>query len=246
MCSPYRELPYDGRIEQVFSPYFLEVSSSLGRYGTTKSDVESIIQMADLTPGSNVLDVACGAGRHATVFHELGFSVCAIDASTEQLQIAEKSNPGPVYMQMDAGALGSLDRRFDIALNLYSSFGYCKSVDDDFRWLINILGCLRSGGHLVMELSDLERAIFNLSSETLPLTRGDKERIDFDYSTQTLFVDYLHHGEVASTVNMRIYSKEQLKNMLLDAGFANISLYGSFSREPKTKSRRLVVHARKA
>jgi len=53
--------------------------------------VELITKSIILQPGSSVLDMACGSGRHAITFAKIGFYVTAVDLSERLISEAKKN-----------------------------------------------------------------------------------------------------------------------------------------------------------
>ncbi len=53
--------------------------------------ISLILSQIDLPTNANVLDAACGAGRHAIRLAELGYDVTAFDLSETMLNIAKKN-----------------------------------------------------------------------------------------------------------------------------------------------------------
>ncbi len=53
--------------------------------------VELIAKNSNLKANSSVLDMACGAGRHALTFAKLGFKVTAVDLSQRLISEAKKN-----------------------------------------------------------------------------------------------------------------------------------------------------------
>lgn len=68
--------------------------------------------LAWIRPGGDVLDVACGAGRHARLLARLGFEVCAVDRD-----LARFTDPPPGVdlrvADLEAGPWPYPGRRFD-------------------------------------------------------------------------------------------------------------------------------------
>lgn len=58
-----------------------------------------VVRFAPLIPDGEVLDLACGAGRHARLLANMGRSVLALDRSADQLAIA--AGEGIKVMQVD-------------------------------------------------------------------------------------------------------------------------------------------------
>lgn len=51
-----------------------------------------------LAPGARVLDAGCGSGRDAKAFHEMGYQVDAIDASSAMVGLARQHTGLPVQL----------------------------------------------------------------------------------------------------------------------------------------------------
>jgi 2-polyprenyl-3-methyl-5-hydroxy-6-metoxy-1,4-benzoquinol methylase len=75
--------------------YFRAVGDLLGsaylRYNFTKGtdqEIGFLLELLGLAPGSRVLDVGCGPGRHAVALARAGMSVTGVDVSARFLEIA--------------------------------------------------------------------------------------------------------------------------------------------------------------
>ncbi|MEK9209421.1 MAG: methyltransferase domain-containing protein [Patescibacteria group bacterium] len=66
-----------------------------------------------LVRGNKILDIACGAGRDATMFLKNNFDYMGIDASEKMLKIASKRVPKGKFKLMDFFKLDFLDNTFD-------------------------------------------------------------------------------------------------------------------------------------
>ncbi|HEX5145973.1 MAG TPA: class I SAM-dependent methyltransferase, partial [Conexibacter sp.] len=138
---------------------FIAMSDKLGRYEETRAECEQIVALAGLEPGARILDAGCGFGRTVGVLAEMGFDAVGVDISPAVIAEARKRNPGPGYLVHDlTQPLPGEVERFDAVVNVYSSFGYGATVEDDAAVLRTWHGALKPGGALVMELSDIERS----------------------------------------------------------------------------------------
>ena len=67
-----------------------------------------VLRFADhVVPGGNVLDVACGGGRHARLFADRGHHVDALDRDIDQLSatlLVQPADITPVQADIEAGA----------------------------------------------------------------------------------------------------------------------------------------------
>lgn len=230
-----------------FGPRFIRVAARLGRYDTTLDDAAHAIELLGLAPGARVLDAACGFGRFAGALSQHGCDVVGVDVSPSAIAEAQQRHPGPAYVVGDLTqplGLGS----FDAIVNVFSSFGYCDSVEVEMRILRNWHAALRAGGRLLMEISDLERARHRLPLDGSVIVRdgedGVKEHLWVEWATGMLHCRYVLRGEELYIV-MRVYEREELERMLADVGFRDIECFGSFDGRPKTPDDRLVLVAAK-
>jgi len=113
-------------------------------------------RLADISPSSlTVLDIACGAGRHALELARLGYSVTGNDLSPFLLDTARsEAAAGSVELAFTCCDMRKLphDNRFDLVVQLFTSFGYFDTEDDDRQVLANVHQALVSGGWYVLDL----------------------------------------------------------------------------------------------
>lgn len=233
---------------------WIEVARRLGNYAHPERDAVEIVDLAGMHEKhgalGRVVDAGCGPGHHCAAFLRLGCGVVGIDVSPEALKVAEFLNPGPTYVERDL----TLDRTTpmarwlrgsaDVVTSLYSSFGYGATTVADQAMLENFRRLLRPGGRLVLHLSDLERSRHRLRGvrTTVRETNGVTETLTVDFATGMLHVRYELDGEIVDS-RIRMYERDDLVQMLEDAGFLDIEYYGGFDGRPKRPEDRLVLVA---
>ena len=120
----------------------------------THLEIDFLIQTLALTPSDHILDVACGYGRHTIPLARQEYRITGMDRSPVMLQEARTRACGlkipPSFLQADMRDLPFFET-FDIALNLFSSFGYFEEEDENFRVLQNISDVLVPGGLSLIE-----------------------------------------------------------------------------------------------
>nr|WP_241391677.1 class I SAM-dependent methyltransferase [Yersinia frederiksenii]ULG19787.1 SAM-dependent methyltransferase [Yersinia frederiksenii] len=219
---------------------FVELSEALGRYEHTIVDAVAISKIIPPQEFARILDVCCGVGRLSHALANIGYTVMGIDLSTEQLEIARDLRTRAMFQNCDMASppVGP----FDAIVNVYTSFGYAENEAADQRVLSAWFQSLRCGGRLIMELSDMERASCVLKPDgyTHREKNGVKEALIVH--EKMLTVDYEYKGR-RLTCKTRLYWKEELKEMLINAGFSNVQLYGSFDLTAKAPGDNLVIVA---
>ncbi len=227
-----------------FDRTFIEINQQLGRYDDTERDAPIVAELLGLQPGARILDAACGEGRFGAALSAIGYEVVGVDISRAVIEEAKRRSPGPEYLVADLTKPLELPP-FDAVVNTYSSWGYGETVADDQTMLKTWHDALKPGGKLLMELSDLERSRHRLgtSGEVVErVTNGVTEKLWVDWSTGTLHVDYAYL-DMAASINIRMYEREEIERMVRAAGFPEVELYGGFERRSKRPEDRLVVVA---
>jgi SAM-dependent methyltransferase len=121
-----------------------------------------------IKPNQNavLLDVACGRGRHSVCLNKKGYDVTGFDLSIANIKYAlQFENSSLQFFVHDMRSLFYADK-FDIALNLFTSFGYFDTNDEHITALKNINKALKPGGLLVLDYFNTHKIINNLVAET--------------------------------------------------------------------------------
>lgn len=97
-----------------------------------------------------VLDVACGTGRHAGLLAGEGFTVVGIDKNEGMLRIAREKVPKVTFHRGDMKSF-RLPRRFDVILCMFTSMNYNTRTADLMRTLRNFKRHLADGGIVIFD-----------------------------------------------------------------------------------------------
>jgi len=203
--------------------------------------------------GGDALDLGCGPGRHAIPLARRGFRVTAVDLSpfhlTKARERAEAARVAVEFVQSDMRAFVRADA-FDLAVSLFTSFGYFEDPADDLRVLRHVHQSLRPGGVLVMDVASKER-LARVLHPTLSQRAVDgallvqRHQIVEDWTRVRNEWTVVRDGRARTfEFLLRIYSGQELKTLLGAAGFATVTLYGSLDGRPyDLEAERLVAVA---
>lgn len=215
--------------------------------------VEDVMVRTGLEPPFHVLDLPCGVGRHALEFARKGCQVTGVDRTSQYLdeavQHAKEAGLDIEFVQADMRAF-SRPESYDLAINLFTSFGYFEDQADDVKVLTNFYNSLRPGGVLVMEMMGKEvlARIFKPSNwdelEDGSLILEEREVIrnwTWVENRWILVKDGQRHD---LPLSHRIYSAAELEHLLAVVGFDPIEFYGDLAGSPYDhEARRLVAVA---
>jgi ubiquinone/menaquinone biosynthesis C-methylase UbiE len=111
--------------------------------------VSRLINKYKKSKGNDLLEVACGTGRHIQHL-KAKFTVLATDINARMLGVARRNVKGAVFKRADMVTL-SLGKEFDAIVCLFSSIGYVKTDANLKKTLGNFARHLKKGGVLVIE-----------------------------------------------------------------------------------------------
>jgi SAM-dependent methyltransferase len=202
-----------------------------------------------------VLDLCCGPGRHTVPLALKGIEVTAVDLSPFLLERAKenarKANVAPEFVLADMRTFVR-PNTFDLALNLFTSFGYFEQRDEDRTVLANVHESLRPGGAFVMDMMGKEIVARGWGTKVDELPDGSvwvqRPQIVEDWTRMKHHDIFIANGSVLHfEFTHRIYSGQELRDLMLSAGFEDVSLFGDLEGHPYGPgATRLVAVGRKA
>ena len=216
------------------------------------SDAQSALlwELLELTAGSEVLDVPCGHGRIANRLAARGARVTGLDADAVFLERA-RADAAAHGVEVDyvEGDMRELPwtERFDAAVNWFTSFGY---FDDDGNraWLAAVRRTLKPGGRLAIDVHSRD-AFMRIQLPASVVERGDDLLVDrhsFDVESGREETErwIVRDGNVRKTsYSVRFYTFTELRDLLLDVGFAAVRGVGHDAKPLTLESRRMIVIA---
>lgn len=221
------------------------------RWAEAPDVAESVMHIAGLSKGAKILDAGCGCGRISVELAALGLDVTGVDLMQPLLdaakETAEDEGVNLELVQSDLRNFSS-DKQFDAAVNLYTSFGYCASIEEDTKILRNIAKSLKNGGWFIMECISRETAIQNFiegewfeRAGKIVLTEFSVEGAWEGLKSHWILIDKETGEKYDHTFVQRLYSAVELKRILLSAGFSSCEIYGDFDFSPYNEKMRTMV-----
>jgi SAM-dependent methyltransferase len=219
------------------------------RWQTARREIDSIARLVGLAPAAAVLDIPCGPGRHLLQLAERGYHVTGVDNTGEYLEEAAR-RLGHAGLRAD---LVQADMRefvreeaFELALNLYTSFGYFDDPTEDERFLSNVYASLQPGGRFVLEL---------LTRETVSCSAAMSERVGDGGARLTEWAKLLEDGAAIERhfvvhrqgerlefiAAHRLYGVCELVRLLEDVGFRRVAVFGDLDGRPLTAASEFAV-----
>jgi SAM-dependent methyltransferase len=182
-----------------------------------------------------------GSADSPRPLHDVGYDVTAVEASSDQIHLARRDNPGPRYLVGDMRE--PPPGPFDAVLNLYSSFGYFDDPADDMRCLAAWYDVLRPGGVLVLETMHRDRVAWLWGQDFDPGTRRETGTTDWTTGVRTSTVEV--DGD-RRKFRVRLYTVTNLVRAMEEVGFVRIEAFGGLDGTALDPSKRLAIRAHRA
>jgi SAM-dependent methyltransferase len=231
-------------------PYMFDA----GRFATADKEVRKILKLTGVRRGA-VLDLCCGPGRHSLVLAKRGFHVTGVDRTRYLLSKARrraKSARARIeFVRADMRDFVRPDA-YRLVLNMFTAFGYFDKKDEDRLVLRNIFTSLKPGGVCLIDVMGKERIAKILQVTTSTRYPDGMLFVEvheiFDDWTRIRNEWILLKGSRVRRFKFHhtLYSGQELKSLLLEAGFAEVKLFGKLDGDPYgPEAQRLIAVARK-
>jgi cyclopropane fatty-acyl-phospholipid synthase-like methyltransferase len=232
--------------ETFFGKYYMDGDNSLDGYRSaqiqslrdrTIAEVDGVIRLLELGKDAKILDIPCGYGRHAIELAGRGFNVTGVDLNHTHLDKARRisAQKGRLIrlIHEDMRKTGFLEE-FDAVINMFFSFGFYKTDEENFQALRKFCEALKHGGQFLMHtdvnVPRIEKGKYKLYEERRLVSGGiltikekfvpDTKRIEGSWTIN----DETRHYSV------RVFTKNEFIKWCLGAGFQTCEAYSSWDR----------------
>jgi len=196
---------------------------------------------------SNMLDIACGRGRHAVYLNKHGYNVTGIDLSIANIKYAKQFENERLHFYVHDMRYLFYINYFDIAFNLFTSFGYFETEYDHIRSLKTFRKALKPNGLLVLDY-------FNSYKIITSLTYSDVKTIDgIDFNIHKKFevdkvvkqIEFEDQGkQYAFKEEVKAFTLDDFKRFFTLTGFEIVHCFGNYKLEEfdlKTSDRLIFI-----
>lgn len=129
--------------------------------------LNNLLQHLNFSNNSRILDLACGKGRHAIYLNKKGFNVTGTDLSENSISTAKEFESTALEFRVNDMRLPLSTEPFNAILNLFTSFGYFNSTDENLKVLESINQMLTSSGVFVIDFMNAKKVIDHLVKEEI-------------------------------------------------------------------------------
>lgn len=226
----------DWYADQAFWERVYPVVFSPARFARADEEAAELTALTGIT-GGRALDLCCGPGRHAVALARRGFDVTGVDLTQFLLDRGrEHADAHKVQVEFIRQDMREFVRpgSYDLILNLFTSFGYFATENEDMRTLKNMVESLSDGGALVIDVLGKEALAERLQAERTPIEEHDgsllvqKVEIVDDWCRAKSEWILIRDDKVDRFFfEHTLYSGKELRELMNWAGLSKVELYGN-------------------
>ena len=184
----------------------------------------------------DLLDMACGTGRHATELAKLGYCVKGSDVSPNMVKVAMQRihDMGlniPVFNESFQTS-NHIDHKFDVVIAMFAAINYVVDYSELVLSFQNIASLLKPGGLFIFDFWNGNAVINDYFKERTKIMEHQDRKVvrtsntTLDLVTQRAFVDFdfelIKNGEVESAFSeehvIRYFFLQEMTDNLAVAG----------------------------
>jgi SAM-dependent methyltransferase len=197
--------------------------------------IDNLTDLLKFSPEHRLMDLACGKGRHAIYLNQKGLDVVGLDLSQQSIEHAQQSQNDRLHFYVHDMREIFEERSFDFILNLFTSFGYLETEQENIKSFQSAARSLKKGGVFVMDFFNTSVVIRDL----VAFQEKEIEGINFRISKK--IEDGFILKDIAFTVNDHSYHfQEKVKAISLEsftqyfqaAGLSLKYLFGNYALAP--------------
>jgi SAM-dependent methyltransferase len=124
--------------------------------------IDNLSHFLDFSPKNQILDLACGRGRHSIYLNSKGLHVTGVDIAPENIAFAKQFENERLHFVVHDMREPFRENAFCHVLNLFTSFGYFDTEGENINVVCSATKALRKGGKLVIDFFNAEKIVKNL------------------------------------------------------------------------------------
>lgn len=210
-----------------------------------QSFMEKLTSYLNLHEQSEILDLACGKGRHALYLNSIGYNVTGVDLSNQSIAFAKQFENDTLHFDVHDMSI-PYSKQFDAVFNLFTSFGYFENEEDNLDTIKAIKANLKENAVGVIDFMNVNFVIDNLVADNIKTVDG----IDFKLNR------YLENGYIIKDISFEVEGEpynfkervkaitlEDFKTMFKKANIQLLDVFGDYklSKFDRIKSERLIL-----
>lgn len=217
---------------------YLEQQQNLAE--RTETEVEGVIRLLAIKAGGVILDCPCGYGRHSALLAQKGFEVVGSDINPVHLQKALLKKSDRLELTFNTENMLDLnyENQFDAVINMFYSFGFFESDQENEQVVANFYNALKKGGKFLMHtdvnIPRIEKKLYK-EDENRTLQDGSTLRIIDKYNPVSKRIEgrwiikKTNGEEEQKDYSVRVYTAQEFTDVCKKIGFEQVEIYSDWN-----------------
>ena len=212
--------------------------------------INNLISNLQLKSNANILDLACGKGRHSIFLNNIGFKTMGVDLSPKSIASARKFNNPNLRFEVRDMRESFCENQFDAIFNLFTSFGYFESKTENIKVLKAIENMLKNNGVFVIDFMNSNKVIGNLVEEEIKFIDQINFQLKRTYINGSILksIDFTDkEKDFHFTEKVQALFLEDFQYLISKTNLKIDSIFGDYNLTPfdRELSDRLIIVGRK-
>ena len=177
-------------------------------------------------------DMACGRGRHAIHINKKGFDVTGTDLSAHSINYASQFENEKLRFYTHDMRNPFVSNYFDFVLNLFTSFGYFETRNEELKVFSTAYTALKPGGFFVLDYLNTDK----IAAKLVPYEEKEVEGIRFRISKSVLDrfiikrIQFSDKGkEYDFCEKVKLFSHDYFVELARAVNFKPVNVFGDYS-----------------
>lgn len=213
--------------------------------------LDNLLTFLKLPQGSEVLDIACGKGRHSLHLNSKGYIVTGIDLSQQSIAYCKQfENDSLEFYVHDMRELFRTNC-FDLAVNIFTSFGYFANEHDNLLALRSAALALKNNGIFVLDFFNPEKVKAGDEMSFVKKVSDISFNIHKKVETSFIYKD-IHFNDKGVdykfSESVQLIEEKKFKEYFQKTGLTILHTFGNYALQPydAIQSDRLIFITQKA
>src|SRR5690554_5663400 len=212
--------------------------------------IDRVLKYFNPSPDATFLDLGCGRGRHSIYINKKGYNVTGVDLSKENIRKTKQCENEKLHFEVHDMREPFSPNTFDYVFNLFTSFGYFPSIEENEKVLNATFQNLKPKGKVLIDFLNAHQVIKGLIKEEVQVIDGIKFVISREIKNDIIhkYIDITDGLEKTRFVEkVRALTRQDFAGILSRTHFEILDTFGSYSLDEydEDKSSRLIIIARK-
>ena len=199
-------------------------------YKEAEMFTKELMEFIKLPSNSKILDLACGEGRHSINLNKMGYDVTGVDLSVKNIKNASKYESENLKFKIH-DMRKPFGQKFDLVVNLFTSFGYFDDFKDNLKTLDSIKSSLKKNGLAVIDFLNIKYLKNNLIHKNTEEIDGIKFHLNRSIKNGFLTkkISFKHElNEYNFEEKVRSLDLDDFKSMFKQSNIEILHIFGDY------------------